>query len=148
MNIVLDINKKSYCRVSKEFLKRIISKTIKLSSCDFQGLKTANVSIALVSENESRKINKKCRQISKSTDILSFSNYKNTKTIKGDSNKNIFLGELIICCEYIKKSVKINRNSFKKEMTYAVSHGTLHLLGFHHGEGMFNIQDKVTNSLT
>lgn len=143
MKIVLDINKKVHCRISEKFLKRIISETIKLSDRDFLRPKIINVSIAIVSENESRKINKRYRQMNKSTDVLSVSNYWDMKTMEKDNNKSIFLGELIICCEYIKKSVKINENSFREEITYVVSHGTLHLLGLCHGKRMFDIQDKI-----
>jgi probable rRNA maturation factor len=107
--------------------------TIELSKVGFLG--KLDLSLAIVSEAEIKKINRIYRKKNKVTDVLSFSDYKKGK-------KDIF-SELIVCYDYVKKSSKISGVSVRKEMAYVVSHGTLHCLGFKHGRVMYKLQDVV-----
>jgi len=147
VKIFLEINRKSPGLPSEIFLEKIIFSTIKYSSYSFLESKKIIISLASVPEEEIKKINKKYRGQNEITDILSVSNYEKKKDLLKENKAEIFLGELIICCDYIKKSAKINSvvsASFKSELAKIVSHGVLHLLGFHHGKKMFSIQDKVS----
>ncbi len=86
------------------------------------------------------------------TDILSFASYKNIKEIKkAEENPpagGVFLGELILCYDDIKDYAKKNGLNFKEELARTVSHGILHLLGFHHGKKMFSLQDKIVSKFS
>lgn len=147
MKLSLEINKKIPCPISKSFIEKVIIETIKLSDLSFLNKKNILISIAVISEREIKAINKKYRKNNSSTDILSFSEYKSIGVVRKNKDNHVFLGELMICCEYIRKSAKINKNTLNTEMAYILSHGVLHLLGFGHSRRMFFIQDKVVELL-
>lgn len=147
MKINLEINKKVSNPLSKKFLEKIVIETIKCSGYSFLSSKKVAISLALVSEEEIKKINKKYRGKETVTDILSFADYKNKKDILRERSHDVFLGELLICCDYIKKSVEKDKATgalFKSEIVEIISHGVLHLLGFKHGKKMFSIQNEVS----
>jgi len=148
MNLEVELNEKTSHSLSRDLLKRVARETIFLSECGFLGPKKVSISIASVSSDDIRKINKQYRKKNKDTDILSFSNYESSDLMAGDDSESVFLGELIVSCEFIEKSAKINNVPFEREMVFIISHGVLHLLGYVHGERMFNIQDEVVKLLT
>lgn len=148
MKINLEVNKKVSCPLSGKFLEKVVKDTIKHSGYGFLDSKKITISLALVPEKEIKKINKKYRGRDIVTDVLSFANYESKKDILKEIETTVFLGELIICRDYIKKSARNNRVLFKKELARTVSHGVLHLLGFHHGKKMFSIQDKISRAIS
>ncbi len=85
--------------------------------------KEYSFSLAFVSENKSRKINKKYRQQDKPTNILSFALHKNS-------------GELVLCKAVIKREVKNSPKTFDQYLIFLVIHGMLHLKGMQHGSIM------------
>jgi len=146
--VFLEINRKKPGLPSKDFLEEVVFDIIKYSGYFFLESKKITISLASVSEEEIKKINKKYRGQDAVTDILSVSNYENKKDLLKETKTTVFLGELIICCDYIKKSASINNTVsalFKSELAEIISHGVLHLLAFHHGKKMFSIQDRVAN---
>jgi probable rRNA maturation factor len=139
MKFNLEINNQEKAPLSQGYFKKVISETLKLSKIGFpQGM---NISLAIVSENEIKRINRIYRKKNKVTDILSFSEYLGRKNRK-IKKENIFC-ELVVCYSYIKKSAEINGVSIKKEMAYVISHGILHCLGLRHSKKMYNIQDII-----
>lgn len=77
------------------------------------------VNVEIVSAEKMRELNKKFRQIDKTTDVLSFPLYKNLLVIKKSEGPKI-LGDIFI-----------NRND-RERLEFLVKHGIDHLLGFHH----------------
>jgi len=147
VKVFLEINRKKPGFPPKKFLEEVVFNTIKYSEYSFLESKEITISMASVSEEEIRKINKKYRGQDAVTNILSISNYENKKDLLRETETTVFLGELIICCDYIKKSVSIGNTAsalFKSELAEIVSHGVLHLLAFYHGPKMFSIQDKAS----
>src|SRR5665647_2460653 len=110
---------------------------------DFLQEKNVVVSVALVSEEEMQKLNKQCRHKDSVTDILSFYEYESMEEIKNVADAEIFLGELILCYDDIVKYAKEEKIDFMEELANVFSHGILHLLGFKHGEEMFELQNKI-----
>jgi len=96
--------------VSKDFLKKIAEKVLKLEKSKL------DLSIALVDSSEIRKLNKKYRKKDKPTDVLSFGEDMN---------------QIVISTDEVKK----NGQDFKKELTRVIIHGILHLLGYEHEKG-------------
>ena len=78
--------------------------------------KNLDISVAIVSPLEIKKMNKKYRALDKVTDVLSYND----------------LNEIVICLAQAKKQAGENNNSVKREMTFLFLHGLLHLLGFDH----------------
>lgn len=147
MKVSLEINRKKPGLPSKKFLEEVVFSAVKYSKYPFSGPKELTVSLASVSREEIRKINKKYRGRNAVTDILSVPNYENRENLLKEKKAAVFLGELIICCDYVRKSAKLNNVSFKKEIICVIAHGILHLLGFNHTKEMFLIQNKAVDAV-
>lgn len=136
MKFILEINNQTDHKLSKKKLEKAIEKTISLSGVI---IKNINISLAMVSDGEMKKINRIYRKKNKTTDILSFA------LDQKDKKSNDC--ELVVSPSYVEKSAKKNKVSFEKEMVYVVSHGMLHCLGLSHGKRMYAIQDEVCKKI-
>jgi probable rRNA maturation factor len=124
-------------RIDADFVRKIVRKTVKLSEAD---LDCFDLSIVFVGEAESRKINRKYRKKNKSTDVLSF------LLDSGYNEKGKRLeGELVLCSDVIAKNARDNKVDFSRELIFVLAHGVLHVLGWRHGEKMFQLQDKAVH---
>lgn len=113
---MIEINNLSRFEIDEEFLKNIAEKIIKKK----------NLSIAIVGEKKISDLNKKYRDKTGPTDILSFSSFSN---FPGEKRT---LGEIIICPSIINKNSKKFGTTFEKELTKIIIHGILHLFGHSH----------------
>lgn len=130
-------------RSCKRMPKKIISKSVSLFARQLKKRKIGGKSflkkivIVFVDKNEIKKINYKFRDKNSFTDILSFT-----------SIEEGFLGELVICPQVIVDQAKQNGWTQKKEFSYMILHGILHLIGYDHktpGESkkMLELQDNI-----
>ena len=112
---MIEINNLTTVSVDEEFLKKIAEKVLK-------GEKQENkdLSIALVGQGRIRELNKKYRGKNRVTDVLAF------------PNKNLGLGEIVVCLREVKKNAKRYNSTFEKELARVLIHGILHLLGYNH----------------
>lgn len=148
MNINLEINNLSSCNFSKKKLKLAVEETVKKTDLVIFFKKNVLLSVGILSEAEMKKINYQYRKKNSPTDVLSFANFNNHNDLIEAGKEDIFLGEILLCCADIEKYCKENNFSFEKEFLKVTSHGVLHLLGFSHGEKMFEIQERVSLDLT
>lgn len=91
------------------------------------------VSIALVDDDYIRELNNKFRNKDQSTDVLSFAmeeSVDDEPEIEG-GHENI-LGDIIISLETAELQAGEYGHSFLREMSYLVTHGMFHLLGYDH----------------
>ncbi len=103
------------------------------------------ISLALVKENEMRKLNKTYRGKNKVTDVLSFEagEYRQPREASG---------EIIICPSQARKQAEQYGNSYTREMMKLVLHGYLHILGYDHereseAEKMEDLEQKILDSI-
>lgn len=86
------------------------------------------ISIAFVSPQKIKLLNKKWRGIDLPTDVLSF--------LSGDEKQFKipfkFLGELIICPKQVAADARELGRTIDFELAWVVIHGILHLLGYNH----------------
>lgn len=146
MHLVVDLIKQVPGVITKSFATKIIKATLQNSSYDFLEKKHVSVNVVFVSREEIQQLNRTVRRRNKVTDVLSFPNYANKTEMMADIFEDIFLGELIICYDYIVASAIEDEVSLEQEMAYIISHGILHLLGFRHSEKMFALQDGVSEA--
>ena len=123
---MIEINNLATHPVDKNFLKKVLRKVLKGER------KNLDLSIALVSPERIRKLNKKYRGENQATDVLAFggneilyNKYQIPKSLKNWS-------ELVICPKEVKKNAKIFGQTFKRELANCLIHGILHLLGYNH----------------
>ena len=101
--------------------------------------------ILLTNNSKMKYLNKKFRKKNKTTDVLSFPFY-NFKELKKNKDKKIYLGDIAISYQFVKKRSKLS--SFEIEFDKLWLHGYLHLLGYDHIKNsdyfkMKKIEDKI-----
>lgn len=146
MKLNFEINNIAQNPLRNDFFVNITQETIIATGYDFLQDKNVSISMALVFEDDMQKLNKEYRKKDSVTDILSFCEYENIEEIRNVIEKEIFLGELILCYDDIEKYAIEKNIDLQKELVNVVSHGILHLLGFEHGKKMFDIQKQVVNN--
>lgn len=132
---MIEINNLSlkYKKIDKNFLKKVAEKVLKAEG----NKKKIELSIAIVSPEEIKKLNKGYRGKNKPTDVLSF----------GEIGTDI--SEIVICPEEVEK----NGADFKKELTLVLIHGILHLFKYNHektkkeAEIMFKKQEEYLSKI-
>ena len=114
-------------------------KILKLSELKSFKNKSRNYTIFLTNNKKMRELNKKFRNKNKPTDVLSFP-FKN----KIKNRKNIYLGDIAISYEIVKKRSK--KSNFLLEFDKLWIHGYLHLLGHDHKKNKdFYKMTKIEN---
>jgi len=141
------IKSKSWQRRILE-IKQISKKVIKMSKkLKFNKNIDYFLNIILVNDKEMKKINKKYKNIKKTTDVLTFVSEFNNKNQKKKKYCDIFFSEEIINT-YLKK----NKLNFYDHFTHLLVHSFLHINGFTHitevnFQRMKNIEIKILNNL-
>lgn len=90
------------------------------------------LTIRLVSEQESQQLNLDYRQKDKPTNVLSFP-FEVPEMIPTDELPN-YLGDLVVCESVLVNEAKEQHKSYRDHYTHLIIHGVLHLLGFDHIE--------------
>ena len=131
--------------ISKESLEKLAIETLKKSKYnkDLDG-KKIHLDVAVVSEDEMKRVNSTYRGKNSSTDVLSFGEYSDEKDIRTEKSDEIVLGEILLCWSDIKKNATIQHTGMIYEFVYVYTHGILHLLSYQHGEEMFSVQREVS----
>jgi len=93
--------------------------------------KNSLLSIALVGQTESRKLNLKYRGKDKATNVLSFAE-RDIKQPKVPSLVASYLGEIVICYPVAQLTAKQSGVAVTEEIKRLFVHGVLHLLGYDH----------------
>ena len=141
VDIVLDYyNWKKKIKNPKLYLKK---KILKLNSLKLFKSKSKNYTIFLTNNKKMRELNKKFRNKNNATDVLSFP-FEN----KIKNKKNIYLGDIAISYEIVKKRSK--NSNFLLEFDKLWIHGYLHLLGHDHKKDrdfnkMKKLEDLILN---
>ena len=89
--------------------------------------KRVKLTVLLSNNKNIKKLNKKFRNKSKPTDVLSFPFEK-----KLNIKKTPYLGDIVISYEFMNKPKSLNSLEFKNKVIKIFIHGFLHLLGYDH----------------
>ena len=102
------------------------------------------ISCVLTHDAHIRQLNKKYRNIDKTTDVLSF---ELSDAIHPEAH---YCGEIYISVDRARQQAKARNRSLQAEITHLTVHGTLHLLGFEHDtlEGNTQMQNEEKKYLT
>ncbi len=107
-------------KIDNNFFKRIAKIVLK-----GENGKIEDISVAIITAGEIRKLNKRYRGKDEPTDVLSFE----------ASELDFSLGEIVICLAKIRQNAKKLGFSFEEELARVFIHGLLHLLGYEHENG-------------
>ncbi|MCL6471680.1 MAG: rRNA maturation RNase YbeY [Firmicutes bacterium] len=118
------VNNNQDLPIDEVFLKKIARFVL-----DWEGVKDVELSIALVGEDEIRKLNAAYRGKDYPTDVLSFESGIFAKETPGIPH---LLGDVVICPSVAAKQAVDYGQTFEQEMALLLTHGILHLLGYDH----------------
>ncbi|MCX6796411.1 MAG: rRNA maturation RNase YbeY [Candidatus Falkowbacteria bacterium] len=110
---MVEINNRTKNKIDIALIKSVAEKFLR----DYK-VKNKEVSIALVSDQTIKTLNKTYRQQDRATDVLSFA---------GEGN---FLGEIVIDYAQIKRQAKEYGKKAEDELIFVLVHGLLHLVGY------------------
>ena len=132
----LEINNRTRVKVDKKYLEGVVDVARKILKIR----KNQEVSLAFVSPQIMKKLNKAYRGKDSVTDVLSF----------GDEADGAFIGEILICLSRAKQQAKFVGWSLKRELVKLLIHGYLHLLGYDHEKlkdalKMEKVEDDILN---
>lgn len=111
-------NQQTVLEVDKELINLFQSLAEKTAL--LEGYSHGEISFALVNDETIKKLNKKYRQQDMPTDVLSF------------SMDDEIWGDIVISTEKAIEQANEYGHSIKRELSFLVVHGILHLLGYDH----------------
>ena len=128
------------------YIKKKIKKIYKFNSLK---KKRFSLTILLTDNSKMRYLNKKFRNKSKTTDVLSFPNL-GIVDLKKKTNTKTYLGDIALSYEIINRRSK--DSNFDLEFDKMWGHGYLHLLGYDHKKVrdykvMKKIEDRILKIL-
>lgn len=131
-------------KVDEELIKLVVNAT-----SDKLGVKDSIVSVTFIDNAEIHKINKEYRGVDRETDVISFAFLEDETDPEMDIDN---LGEIYISLEKAHSQAKEYGHSFKRELSFLLVHGLLHLLGYDHmtqeeEKEMFSLQEEILSSL-
>lgn len=113
-------------------LKVRVKEVLTLTLGFFEGLKGKKiyVDVTLTDDSEMIEINTTHRGQEKTTNVLSFPQYRSLEAIR--SFDPVLLGDLVFSYSKIAEEAEQDHLSFEHHLSHLIVHGTLHLLGFDH----------------
>lgn len=127
-----------------EYLDEVITKVF-----EHENVHNAICSIIFIDNEEIHQINKERRGVDRATDVISFA----LEDSPDDFDEFRILGDIFISIPKMQEQAKEYGHSEKRELSFLVVHGLLHLLGYDHmkskkdEEIMFSLQDEILESL-
>lgn len=116
--------------------------------CKREDLGNVIFNIIIIDNPTIHKINKEYRDKDAPTDVISFALEDDKTVIEPDGVR--ILGDIYISIDKVHEQALEYGHSFKRELSFLVVHGLLHLLGYDHMEKsdeevMFKKQEEVLN---
>ena len=112
-------------------------------------VKNAFFDVIFIDDEKMHEMNKEYRGIDRTTDVLSFA-LEDNDNIKSEIRE---LGDIFVSIPKMKAQAKEYGHSEKRELSFLVCHGLLHLLGYDHTRSeeeeklQFGLQDEILNDL-
>lgn len=108
----------------------------------------ARMSVTFIDNERMTTLHEDWMQEPGSTDVLSFPIDEITMPAEGIVSESGFLGDIVICPDFLPPQMIESGRSLQQECEYLVTHGILHLLGLDHQEEeahryMFTLTDTL-----
>jgi probable rRNA maturation factor len=111
----------------------------------------AEMTVRIVSPDESQELNREYREIDKPTNVLSFE-FEQPPGLVDIGEELPYLGDLVICADVVRKEAGEQNKSLESHWAHMIVHGSLHLQGYDHideteAEEMEALEIEILNSL-
>ena len=130
-------------------LERAVKKAVEKTVPFFRKKGSFSFSVALVGTAAMRALSKAWKGKDKATDVLSFGFSEVTHDRFPVQDKEVSMGEIVICVPYAKKQARELDISLTKNIATLACHGAIHLFGLDHErsqeefDATMQIQEKV-----
>lgn len=125
-DISVPIFVESRYKVNRKKIKQIVTDTVVKNGV----LGPAEVSVAIVGDRKMKELNKKYRNLDKTTNVLSFSQTEGEAFVL--PAEILFLGDVIVSYPKVIEEASAENMLVDEKINELVEHGVLHLLGQHH----------------
>lgn len=152
INENISVNERKFLTVAKKILRFYMSqKFFKKSALFGYDYNCITFDILYCDNEKTHEINREYRNKDYVADIITFAIFADSEE-KFIFDKEINLGEFMISLDKIKENSEKNGTKFDYELSFLISHGIMHLLGFdHQTEEDYNFvvteQNRVLNHL-
>lgn len=114
-------------QVNRKRIKRTIDRTLSENKM----ITPVEVSVAIVGDRKMRALNKKYRNLDKTTNVLSFPISEGEVPALPPSNR-LRLGDIVLSFPQVIRDAARDEVLVDEKVDELVAHGLLHLLGIHH----------------
>ena len=127
-----------------QYLNDVINHTL-----EHENVTNAYFSVIFIDDEKMHEMNKEYRGIDRTTDVLSFA-LEDNQTFETEIRE---LGDIFISIPKMEAQAKEYEHSEKRELSFLVCHGLLHLLGYDHTRSEedekihFGIQNEILEDL-
>ena len=126
------------------YLNDVINHTL-----EHENVKNAYFSVVFIADEKMHEMNKEYRGIDRTTDVLSFA-LEDNQNFKTEIRE---LGDIFVSIPKMKQQALEYGHSEKRELSFLVCHGLLHLLGYDHTRSEedekihFGLQNEILEDL-
>lgn len=110
--------------------RRRIKKTAQDTIRDNGASTPVEISIAVIGDRKMRELNKKYRNLDKTTNVLSFSQSEGQAS--PNDPQRLLLGDVVISYPQAIQDATVEHSLVDDKISELVAHGVKHLLGIHH----------------
>lgn len=110
-----------------------------------------SVSLSFMEEQEIKELNGKYRNISESTDVLSFPLWEDNNGFNPPEGwPDLPLGDVVVSIPCVRKNAENQKVDYNHEIALVIVHGVLHLIGYDHDtedekSEMWSVQESLVN---
>lgn len=128
-----EIDERKYINRAKKLLKYYLSKPDVFESCALFGhdFNTVSFDFLYCDSVKTHEINREYREKDYPADIITFAIFADSEE-KFVFDGEINLGEVIIALDKVQEEAVKKGKTAEQELSFLISHGILHLLGFDH----------------
>lgn len=126
-----EIKERKFINTAKKILKFYLSEIQDKSCLAKKDFDTISFDFLYCDSAKTHEINKEYRNKDYPADIITFAIFADSDE-KFIFDGEINLGEVIIAIDKVEENVIKNNSSFDYELSFLISHGIMHLLGFDH----------------
>ena len=131
INEKYDIKERKFINIAKKVMKFYLSEVFDKSCLAGEDFNTITFDILYTDSIKTHEINREYRKKDYPADIITFAIFADSEE-KFVFDGEINLGEIVIALDKVEEEAAKKGTTFDYELSFLISHGILHLLGFDH----------------